>query len=202
MTPLRHSVAIFKYFLAFFVAVSWYVSAFLTYLLPNLSYKLLWISAICWIPLFFFSLGALLGCRWKAIAIFAATWVLVIFPSESFEPVEQFRFWLGVQGFRIHVSPMEDYLSRCRLVTIVEDGQRQQVGKCEDENPSGDAWVSVFYDTAGQFGLPPAQRTQGWKDAMYYNFDSYCYLTEKAVGDRLFAKFYSVVVTLEHVGGC
>ena len=36
-----------------------------------------------------------------------------------------------------------------------------------------------------------------------YNLElSYCYLTEKAVASPLFGKFYTVVISIEHVGGC
>jgi hypothetical protein len=68
---------------------------------------------------------------------------------------------------------------------------------------SSNSWdvVVVFYDTTGQFALPPAQRTQGWQDAMYNN-NSHCYLTEKAVAQPLFEKFHTVVIESEHVGGC
>jgi hypothetical protein len=36
-----------------------------------------------------------------------------------------FRFWLEVQGFRIHVAPVGRYLSRCELIAFVEDGIEQ-----------------------------------------------------------------------------
>jgi hypothetical protein len=191
----------FKYLLAIFVATSWYASSFLFYLLPGILYWLLLISLACWLPLFFFSLSALFRRNWKLIAIFAATWVLAVLAFVEFAPVEQFRFWLLTQGFRIHVAPVEQYISKCELIAFVEDGIKQQLGECEYRMLSSDSWDAVFYDTTGQFALPPVQRTQGWKDAMY-NFNSHCYFTEKAVADRVFENFYSIAIAGEHIGGC
>jgi hypothetical protein len=101
----------------------------------------------------------------------------------------------------MHVRPVEQYLSKCELIAFVEDGIKQQLGECEYRMLSSDSWDAVFYDTTGQLALPPAQRTQGWKDAMY-NFDSYCYLTEKAVARPVYEDFYTVAIPGEHVGGC
>jgi hypothetical protein len=191
----------FKYLLVIFVAASWYALPFLTYLLPTLSFWLLLISFACWIPLFFFSLSALFRRNWKAVAIFSATWMLAFLHFAELEPVERFRFWLYVQGFRIHVAPVERYLSRCELIVFVEDGIEQQLAECETTSLSYNSRDVVFYDTTGQFALPPAQRTQGWKDAMY-NFSSHCYLTEKATADPLYEEFYIVVIANEHLGEC
>jgi hypothetical protein len=35
-----------------------------------------------------------------------------------------------------------------------------------------------------------------------YDSSSHCYLTEKAVADPAFENFYTVVITIDHVGGC
>jgi hypothetical protein len=69
-----------RFALATFAAVSWYASAFLTYLLPTFSDLLLWIGISCWLPMFFFSLSALFRRRWRAVAIFSATWIVVALP--------------------------------------------------------------------------------------------------------------------------
>jgi hypothetical protein len=194
MTPL-------KYLLVIFVAASWFASAFLAYLLPIFSERLVWVSFACWVPLLFFSLSALFRCRWKMVAVFSATWVVAFLSLTRLESVERFRFWLLVQGFRIHVAPVERYLSRCELVAFAEDGMKQQLEECESANMSSYARDVVFYDTTGQIVLPPAQRTQGWKDAIY-NFAPHCYLVETAVARHLFAKFYSVAIAIEHEDGC
>jgi hypothetical protein len=193
MTPV-------KYLLAIFIAASWYVVAFLKYPLPSLSFWLLGIWFACWIPLVFFSLSALFRRNWRAIAIFSATWLMALLSLFEPEPVKQVRDWIGLQGFRIHVAS-ERYPSRCELVTFVEDGIEQQLGHCETITRSIDFLEDIFYDTTGQFALPPKQRTKGWQDAMY-NFSPYCYLAEKAVADRGFGNFYTVVIPVEHLDGC
>jgi hypothetical protein len=203
IVDLRRMLAMtrLKYFLVIFVAASWYAPPFLNYLLPTLSFWLFLISCGCWIPLVFVSLSALSRRNLKTVAIFSTTWVLAVLPLFDLESMGQFRFWLYAQGFRIHVAPVEQYLSKCELIAFVADGIEQQLGECESRMLSSDSWDAIFYDTTGQFALPPAQRTQGWKDAMY-NFNSYCYLTEKAVAKPVFENFYNVVIPGEHVGGC
>jgi len=192
----------FKYFLAIFIGVSWYVSAFLYYLLPTVSFWLPFVAFACCIPLFFFSWNALFRRSWRAAAIFSAAWVLAVSPIAGLEPVDRFRFWLNVEGFRIHVAPVERYLSsRCDLIVFVEEGITQQLGDCETTNLSSDSRDEVFYDTTGQFALPPPRRTQEWKGAMY-NFFSHCYLLDKAVADPIYGGFYSVVIANEHFGEC
>jgi hypothetical protein len=190
-----------KYILALFVAVSWFASGFLSYLATTVAAWIPWISLACWIPLFFVFLSVLFRRHWKAAAIVSTALALAIFCFVKPESVEPFRFWLLVQGFRIHVAPVEQYLSKCELIAFVEDGIEQQLGECEGRMLSSNTFDAVFYDTTGQFALPPAQRTKGWQDAMYTN-NTHCYFTEKAVAQPLFEKFYIVVIEIEHVGGC
>jgi hypothetical protein len=191
-----------KYFLIIVVAAGWYALPFLNYLLDStLSYWLFLIFCACCVLLFFVSLSGLFRRNWKAVAIFAPAWVLAVLPLFDLEPVGQLRFWLYVQGFRIHVAPVEQYLSsKCELVEFVEDSIKQQLGECEYRMQSSYSWNAVFYDTTGQFALPPAQRTQEWKDAMY-NFSSHCYLTEKAIADPVLENFYQLEISGTHVGG-
>jgi hypothetical protein len=192
----------FKYLLAIFIAASWYASEFLYYLLPTASFWLFLVSLALWFPLFFFSLSALLRRKWRTIVIFAFAWALAVLPIAGLKPMEQFRFWLEFQGFRIHVAPIERYLSsRCRLIPFVEDGVEQQLGDCEVITRSIDFWDQIFYDTTGQFALPPKQRTPGWKDAAY-NFFFHCYLTDTAVASRVFGKFHIVTFENERVREC
>jgi len=80
---------------------------------------------------------------------------------------------------------MEEYLSRCELIAFVENDAKQQVGWCERFTLTGDAWIDVYYDTTGQFALPPARRTQGWKDAMFPKW----FLIETAIGFPIFGNF-------------
>jgi hypothetical protein len=195
MTPI-------KYLLATFIAASWYASAFLYYLLPTVSFWLPLISFACWIPLFIFSCRAVFRRNWRTVAIFSITWGLAVLPIGGPESVDRFRFWLNVQGFRIRVAPVERYLSsRCKFIEYVEDDIEQQLGECESINRSLDFRDVVFFDTTGQLALPPKQRTQGWKDAMYYNFSPHRYLTDKAVAVFSFRGFYVVVIPTDEEEG-
>jgi hypothetical protein len=195
MTPL-------KYFLAIFIGVSWYVSAFLYYLLPTISFWLPFVAFACCIPLLLFSWNALFRRNWRATAIFSAAWLLAVLPIAGLEPMKQLQFWLEVQGFRIHVGPVERYLSsRCKFIEYVDDDIEQQLGECESINRSLDFRDVVFFDTTGQLALPPKQRTQGWKDAMYYNFSPHRYLTDKAVAVLSFRGFYVVVIPTDEEEG-
>jgi hypothetical protein len=137
MTPL-------KYVLIIVVLLGPYALPVLSYLLPTVSYWLNWIFLICWIPLFFFPISALFRRDRKAVAIFSATWVLGCLPFAEFEPVDRFRFWLNLQGFRIHASPVEDYLSKCRLTEFIEKGVKQKVGECEASGSSDTIVYVVF----------------------------------------------------------
>lgn len=192
-----------KYFLAIFAVASWYVAAFLKYPLPTVSFWLLWAEFACWVPLSFFSLGALFRRDWGSLAIFSTAWLVASYCiyEPQLEPA-RVRDWLAVQGLRIHVAPVERYLAGCKLIAFMDDGIEQQLSYCETIVRSSEDWEEIFHDTTGQFALPPRQRTQAWQDAMHNLNSSYCYLTEKAVADPLFGNFYAVVISIEHVGGC
>jgi len=208
MTPL-------KYVLIIVVLLGPYALSFLSYLLPTLSRWLIAISLACWIPLFFFSLSALLRRKWKAAAIFSITWVLASLPFIQIEPVTEIRFWLFLQGFRIHASPVEGYLSKCRLTEFIEKGVKQKVGECEASGSSDTIVYVVFYDTTGELALclagdarrrnkrlvPVSQRTAEWKDAMW-DYPPRGVLRDGS--DRaapLFENFYLVAILSEEFEG-
>ena len=193
----------FKYLLAIFTGASWYVAEFLKYPLPILWFWLPWAGLACCIPLSLFSLSALFRCNWRAFAILSAACLVASFCIYKRQPEPAWiRDWLAVQGFRIHVAPVERYLTGCKLIAFADGSIEQQLGNCESIVRSSQEWEGIYYDTSGQFALPPKQRTQGWQDAMYNLESSYCYLTEKAVASPLFGNFYTVVISIEHVGGC
>jgi hypothetical protein len=194
MTPL-------KYVLIIVVLLGPYALSFLSYLLPTLSCWFNWTFLACWIPLFFFSISALFRRKWKAVAIFSATWALASLPFIEIKPVAEIRFWLFVQGFRIHASPVEDYLSKCRLTEFIERGVKQKVGECEASGSSDTVVYVVFYDTTGELALPVSQRTAEWKDAMW-DYPPRGVLRDG--GDRaepLFGNFYLVAIFSEEFEG-
>lgn len=151
-----------KYSFLIVALISPYASAFLTYLLPTLSDSLYEIRWICWILVFFFSVSALFRRQWKTIAVFAAAWVWLFLAPYRFDKPSD---WLLAEGFRIHASPIDDYLSRCKLVAFIENGVKQTVGFCEGAD-NGGVLRGVYYDTTGEFALPPFLRTSEWKSAM------------------------------------
>jgi hypothetical protein len=175
--------------------ISPYASAFLTYLLPSLSYSLYDIRLACWFFVFFFTLNALFRRRWKTIAIFSAAWVWFFFTPYKFN--EPF-FWLMSEGFRVHASPVDDYLSRCELVEFVENGAKQTVGSCESTGMTSPIDYIVYYDTTGEIALPFSQRTPEWKQAMSR-------LARDEVlqhsGWKLFGNFYRLGILLEEYRG-
>jgi hypothetical protein len=83
----------------------------------------------------------------------------------------------------------------------VEDGITQRLGDCEVIVRSIDFQEEIFYDTTGQFALPPKQRTPAWKDAAY-NFSDHCYFTDTAVAGRIFEKFHIVLIEIDNVVEC
>jgi hypothetical protein len=186
-----------KYLLAIIVAAGWYALPLLTYSFQTYAFWLDWMFLACWIPLFFFSLSALFRRNWRAVTIFSATWALALLPLLDVEPVERFRFWLLVQGFRIHASPVEDYLSRCRLTEFVEKGTKQRVGECESSGGVNDnAAYVVFYDTTGEIALPVSQRTPEWMDAMYHYSPKKVLRDSEDRADPLIGKFY--IIRIDH----
>lgn len=194
MTPL-------KYVLIAVVLLGPYALSFLSHLLPTLSHWLIGISLACWIPLFFVSLSALLRRKWKAAAVFSVTWVLASLPFLQIEPVTEIRFWLFLQGFRIHASPVGSYLSKCRLTEFIEKGVKQKVGECEASGSSDTIVYVVFYDTTGELALPVSQRTTEWKDAMW-DYPPRGVLRDGS--DRaahLFGNFYLVAILSEEFEG-
>jgi hypothetical protein len=132
--------------------------------------------------------------RWKALAIFSATWLLAFLCVAKPESVERLRFWLLVQGFRIHAFPAEEYLSRCRLTEFVENNVKQKFGQCKSWGLGDYTAYVVFYDTTGEIAAPVSDRTPEWKDATY-DYSPRDVLREKeGRAKRLSREFYRVSI--------
>ena len=182
------SMTPFKYAVAVLVAVSLYAGPFLFYPLPTLAYWLIWILVACSITLLFFSLGALFRRDAKAVAIFSVTWMLTVLPFLDLEPVVRFRGWLLIEGFRIHVSPVEGYLSSCEITHFVEKRIKQAVGQCE-YRPFWDAFV---YHIRVRLGIAlPIFRGSGWNDACGAILRSVVNATR---AEFLFGNFYQLAL--------
>ena len=152
-------------------------------------YWLVWAKDVSYVLLALLSLGVLVTLRLKWIAIFAACWMFIFLPELGFAaPFD----WLTAQGFHVRALLDGGYISRCRLTDFTENGGRQTVGLCERINR---LYVCdyIMYDTAGQFVLPPVQRTPEWKQAIsIVAKDSIVRSADPA--SHLFGKFYYVVV--------
>lgn len=152
-----------KYLLFIAIPIIWVADAFLAYPAPDISYWLIWVYLACLLALFFLFLGTLFRRRWKEVAIFCAMAPVVLLP---FLGLNVSFGWLHVEGFRFHASPIEKYLSQCKLIEFIENGATQKVGVCERQGQPGDETLTVIYDTTGELALPVSQRTPEWTKAM------------------------------------
>jgi len=190
-------MTLLKYLLVVVTLASWVVGHLLQYV-PHFSEWSFFVNAGCLLAVLVSALSVLIKREWKALAIFSLTLVFMCLPGFGLtQPSE----WLQATGFRIYASPIEEYLSRCRLVAFVEDGAKQQVGECEKISISSDAWVTVIYDTTGQFVLPVARRTSGWKSAMWELSSPMVFAESEGRGSHIFGNFYSIVIRLEEMQG-
>jgi hypothetical protein len=184
-----------KWIFTAFATACLYVADFLVYPSPRLADFLLLIALLCWLPLFFLSVSALVRRRWRSVAAFAAAWTLIA------------GFWFGgnwaciALGFLLHASPIEDYpAAPCTLNNFFEDEKNQTVGWCEGRD-IGPAFIFVFYDTSRQFDLPASRKTPGWRNAMSRFTESEIWLNSEYHADHMFGNFYRVTVLISNMRG-
>jgi len=108
--------------------------------------------------------------------------------------------WLQETGFRIYAShlirsiPLDEFLSRCKLVNYVEeDGTNHQVGECDKDFRSS-PWFEniVIYDPSGQSIWPPLERTLAWRLAILH-LPTGSYLVHNDVASHLVGAFYWIL---------
>jgi hypothetical protein len=155
---------------ALFVAIlgDWIATPLLLFSHPTFTYKLIWIYLACLLALFVLFLGALFRfwSRWKEIAVFLAIGAVVLLPYYRLAYLlEPPAAALRTIAFRVHSSPVEEYLARCNLVQFNENGSEQSVGVCELFGVGNEDAVAIFYDSTGEFILPISQRTAKWTAA-------------------------------------
>jgi hypothetical protein len=187
-----------KYVLLVVALASWFSAGPLKFSFRGIADWLLPVYLACLLALFFLSLGALLFRRWKEVGILFVIWAVVLLPFYGW--IERPR-WVYVEAFRRHASPIEEYLSRCKLVEFVENDAKQKVGLCERLPMGRGDKLTIIYDTTGQLALPVSRRTPEWTKAMV-RFSPGRYFTEaEGHADHLFGNFYEVYVPLEHADG-
>jgi hypothetical protein len=178
-----------KYGLVVVTLASLYGGLFLHYLWRSLSDWLTDITGVCLLAILFFSLRALFQRRWKEFAIFSATLVIAFLPGLG---VKGHADWLFAEGFRIHASPSEEYLSRCKLIEFVEKGTKQTVGECESHGLYSGYAHTVIYDTTGELLLPVSHRTQDWQHAMSEFYSEEVLNSSEGRTRHIFGDFYDV----------
>jgi hypothetical protein len=187
-----------KYALFIAIPIIWSTNAFLSYPAPATAYWLIWFYVACLLALFSLFLGALLRRRWKSALIFCAMAPVVLLPylglNVSFG-------WLYVEGFRFHASPIEEYLSRCKLIEFVERGTEQRLGVCERQRWPGEGVLTVVYDTTGELALPVSRRTPEWTKVMMRFSPGKFFTRSEGRAGHLFGNFYEISVPLEEADG-
>lgn len=180
------------------VVASWIGSSLLAFSLPSFSDWLVTLYIICLPVLFVLFLGDLFRRRWKQLANFLVIWAVVLLPVYATNAPLR---WLYAEALRIHVSPLEEYLSRCKLVEFVENDAKQKVGVCERHGQPGNVTRTLIYDTAGELALPVSQRTPEWTKAMVRFSPGLFFTKAEGHAHHLLGHFYEVDVPLERADG-
>jgi hypothetical protein len=186
---LRWRPGSLKYILAVTILACSFGAALLAFAFPTLSEQLFKVTLVCFLVLFVGFLRALFRRRWRELAIYLVIWFVVLLPHKFGA-----SRWLYVEAFRVHASPIEEYLSRCELFEFVENDKKQVLGWCELGAVGNEVARQIFYDTTEEFGLPVSQRTPEWK-AVMGKYDPVGLLTKKeGRGTKLIEHFYEVII--------
>jgi hypothetical protein len=182
-----------KYLLVAVTLVSWAADQLLMFV-PDVWDWHEFIFAACFVTVVLSALWALIRRRWYTLAIFCLPLIVICLVTQASK-------WLQATGFRIYASPIEQYLSRCRLVAFVEDGKKQQVGECEGIPTSSITWNAVIYDTTGQLILPRVQRTREWKSAVGILSSPDVYIETEGRASHLVGDFYVMSIRIDELQG-
>lgn len=167
-----------RYFLAVVVLGSWLAVHLLNFVSGVVDW-LVDLFKVCWLALFLLAAAAPFRRKWRELAILCLTLFITFsgFVGVFLGPEKGGLLpnrWLQETGFRIYASllvrstPLEEFLSRCKLVDYLEeDGAKQRVGECDD-GLRATLWfrVTVIYDPSGQITWPAIQRTLAWRLAV------------------------------------
>jgi hypothetical protein len=138
---------------------------FLRFIWWDLSDWLVDLAIVCALVVSILVLISLLRRRWENAAIFVVTLFVSIW-TPSFGDQGDLNALLQL-GFRIHIVPVEKYLSQCDLVKFSEGDVPQTVGFCQGHGfSSSDYGDRVIYDTSGELLKPESEKTAEWRLAM------------------------------------
>jgi hypothetical protein len=176
----------------------WILGPLLLFSYPTFVSQLVWVYLSCLIALFFLFLGVAYRLWWKELAIFLAIWAVVLMPwYVSRLGIDMPLAWLRGIGFRVHASPIEEYLSRCNLIRFSENGREQSVGECETiPGQTDEQYMTVFYDSTGEFILPVSQRTPEWTTAMRHFEPADTLTKSERRASHLYADFYVIGLSI------
>jgi hypothetical protein len=182
---------------------SWLLMHLLNFV-THLSKWLVDLFCASWISLLVLALVAPFFRWWRelSVTILALLNTLFLFLGISAipEPIVLPNRWLQETGFRIYAThlirsmPLDEFLSRCKLVDYAEeDGTKHQVGECDKDFRSS-PWFEniVIYDPSGQSVWPPTERTLAWRLAIR-SLPIGSYLVHDDVASRLVGDFFWVL---------
>jgi hypothetical protein len=157
-----------------------------------------------WISLLVLALVVPFFRRWRELSITVLVLLNTLFvflgTSPLPEPIVLPNLWLQETGFRIYAThlirstPLDEFLSRCKLVDYLEeDGTKHQVGECDKDFRSS-PWFEnvVIYDPSGQSVRPPVDRTLAWRLAILH-LPTGSYLVHYDVASPLVGDFYWIL---------
>jgi hypothetical protein len=196
-SPWRSIRTVLKYGVVAVVLLSLYGAAFFTCISAELSDWFLLIYILGFPILFVLLASALFGRKWKEFAILLGMGVVFLLPWFG---MQRPFHWLLIEGFIIHASPLDKYLSQCKLIEFVENEVKQKLGICESHGVHGAVRV-VIHDTAGESALPLAQRTPEWIAAMAHFAPHMLFSQPNVQTDHLIGDFYLIDILEQHWDG-
>lgn len=140
---------------------------FLTFLWPVASEWLAPVGVVCTIIAMFWLFVCAFQSKPRSAPVLLAT--LVIIQAVGMIETRTSAGLIGF-GFRIHASPVEQYLATCRMFDFTESGEKHVVGECEGQAyepgfPPGLGYLTVIYDPTGNLLKPASERSPEWKRA-------------------------------------
>ncbi|ULK99354.1 hypothetical protein [Bradyrhizobium sp. I71] len=157
------------YIFAAMTLLGWFGGRFLTFLFPDASYWLLLIGAFGAVVALIWLIACAFLPKPRSAPILLAT--LVIIQAAGMIKAQSGGGLTG-WGFRIHASPIEQYLAKCKKFDFAENGEMHTISACESSAfepgfPPGLAYLTVIHDPTGNLLKPESKRSQEWNRALY-----------------------------------
>lgn len=193
-------MAPWKYLLIAATFANWLVVELLADVSRYADWPLLYISGGLALALVILALWALLRRNLREFAMLALVPCVIALPGIGYGGLAH---WIRATGFSLYASPVETYLSRCKLFDFSDDdGTQQKVGQCPSIPQSFNSRLAIIYDTTGQLDLPAEQRTRAWKSTVGWHLSAGEFLAEEDHAEaHILGKFYSVLVPLDREDG-